>query len=194
MGWVIFLSRLRLGVNVERGDDFKAFLFKTAIGEQREAEIADADEHDRLQAFGAELVGDHLRQLLDIVAEAARAELAEIGEVLAKLGGLDARDLGQRLAGDGADGVVLQPRQAAQINGQTIDRFARNFRAVGFFQAAKGNSNPDGHASPRGNAGGRKLYRTIFKMASAARRLAPGPPREAMTSASFAWTFSRRAE
>jgi len=37
--------------------------------------------------------------LLDIVAEAARAELAEIGEVLAKLGGLDAGDLGERLAG-----------------------------------------------------------------------------------------------
>ncbi len=45
--------------------------------------------------------------------------------------------IGERLAGDGADGVVLEPREAAQVDGETINRLARDFGAVGFFQAAK---------------------------------------------------------
>ena len=44
----------------------------------------------------AEQIGDHRRKLLYVVAEAARAELAEVGEVLAQLRRLDARRLGQR--------------------------------------------------------------------------------------------------
>src|SRR6202034_222437 len=76
-------------------------------------------------------------QLRDIIAEAAGAELAEIGEVLAQLGGFDARDFGERFTGNRAHGIVLEPREAAQVDGQTINRFARNFWTVRFFQAGQ---------------------------------------------------------
>ena len=62
------------------------------------AEVANADENDGLQAVGTEQIDDHHGQLLDIVAQAARAELAEVSQVLAQLGGFDAGGLGQRLA------------------------------------------------------------------------------------------------
>src|SRR5205807_8758713 len=45
-----FASSVR--VAVERPNDFKAFLFKAAIGEQGESEVAGSNENDRLQAGG----------------------------------------------------------------------------------------------------------------------------------------------
>ena len=78
-----------------------------------------------------------LRELLHIVTQAARAELAEVGEVLAQLGGLDASDPGERLAGDGADGVVAEAREAAQINRETINRLAAMTGRSNFFKPRK---------------------------------------------------------
>ena len=37
------------GVLVERADDLETFLLETAVAEQRGAEVADTDEHDRLE-------------------------------------------------------------------------------------------------------------------------------------------------
>jgi hypothetical protein len=70
-------------------------------------------------------------------SEAARAEGAEIGEVLAQLRRLNASSAGERLAGNGTDAVFLQARQAAQINRETINRLARDDWAFRFLQAAK---------------------------------------------------------
>ncbi len=129
-----FLVALAVRLGVERGDDFKSFLFKAAIREQREAEVADAHQDDRLQPRRAEFLGDLFEKLRDIVAQAARAERAEIRQVFAQLRGLDAGGLGERLAGNGADAVLTQPREAAQIDRKAINRLARDFRAVDFFQ------------------------------------------------------------
>ena len=107
---------------------------KAAIRKERRAHVADADEHHWLQAARAQQVDDHLRELVHVVAEAARAELAEVGEVLAQLRGFDARDFRQRLAGDSANVVRLEPLEAAQIDGQTINRLARDLWAMCFFQ------------------------------------------------------------
>ena len=73
----------------------------------------------------------------DVVAESARAELAEVSEVFAELGGLDAGDFGERLTGNGLNIIVPQPRQTPRIYGQAVDRLARNFRAMRFLQAGE---------------------------------------------------------
>ena len=133
-----------LRLNIKRGDDFKPLLLKTAIGKQRKAEIPDADEDHRLKAVGAQQIGDHLGQLFDFIAQAAGAELAEIGEILAKLRRLDAGGGGERVAGDGADRVRLEPVQAAQVNGQTINRLAGNLGTARFLHVASQLNNPAG--------------------------------------------------
>ncbi len=110
-------------VGIEGGDDLEAFLGKAVVGEEGGAEVAGADEDDGLERLIAEHVGDHATQRLDVVAEAAGAELSEVGEVLAELGGFDAGGAGQGLAGDGLDGVVPQALEAAEVDGQPIDGF-----------------------------------------------------------------------
>ena len=85
-------------VDIESGDDFEAFLLETAIGKQRQAEMAGADEHNWLQPGCAQQIGDHRGQLFDVVSQASRAELAEVSQVFAQLRGLDAGRLGEGLA------------------------------------------------------------------------------------------------
>ena len=123
------------GLEIERRDDFKAFLFKPAIRKQRATEIADADEHDGLETGRAEQVGDHRCELIHIVTQTARAELPEVGEVFPKLRGLHTCGGGERFAGDGIDAVLFQALQAAQIDGEPIDSFAWDFGAKRLFQS-----------------------------------------------------------
>src|SRR5450432_361980 len=95
--------------------------------------MPDADQDDRLQMRRAKLLGNFFEKLRDLVAQAARAERAEIREVFAELGGLDAGGLRERLAGNRADAVLMQPREAAQINREAINRLARDDGTFGFF-------------------------------------------------------------
>jgi hypothetical protein len=74
--------------------------------------------------------------LLYIVAQTARAELAEISEVLAQLRRLHSCDFRERFTGYRVNVVGFQTLQAAQVNGQAIDGFARDFGAVRLFQCA----------------------------------------------------------
>src|ERR1039458_5873027 len=78
-----------------------------------------------------------LTLLTDIVAQAAGAELSKVSHVLAKLGGFDAGGAGQGIAGAGAKPIGLEPPQAAQINGQPVNCFPRNFCTNDLFQAAQ---------------------------------------------------------
>ena len=57
--------------------------------------------------------GQFAAQGIHAVAQAARAELSEIGQILAKLGRLDPRRLGQRRTRNGIDLIGLQPLQRA---------------------------------------------------------------------------------
>ena len=53
-----------------------------------------------------ELAGDLVQQVLDVVADAPGPVGTQVGEVLAHLGRVDARQLGEALRGDGADLLV----------------------------------------------------------------------------------------
>src|ERR1017187_2445777 len=110
---------------------------KSAIRQQRKTKIADADQNHRLQPRGTEFIGNFGRKFSDVVTEAAGAERAEAGEVFAELRGFDAGGLRQRLAGNRADAILAQPRQAAQVNRETVNRLARDDGTAGFFQGAQ---------------------------------------------------------
>ena len=53
-------------------------------------------------------------QVLDVIADAAHAELAEVGEVLADLRRVEVELLGQRLRRDGLDAGRLELVEAAR--------------------------------------------------------------------------------
>jgi len=125
---------LAVGFHVESGDDFEAFLFEAFVGKKREAEVADTDENDRLQAGRAEQVGNHFAELLNVVTESASAELAEVSEVFAELSGFDAGGFGEGFAGDGADVVLFETLQATEIDRQAVNCLARNFSSKSFLQ------------------------------------------------------------
>ena len=87
-----------VALGVEERDDREAFLPEARVVGEREPEVAGAEDRD---ADGAIEPEDHPQvalELLDVVADAAHAELAEVGEVLADLGGVQMELLGQRLA------------------------------------------------------------------------------------------------
>jgi len=73
-------------IEIKRGNDFKPFLFKSPVRKQRQTEVSDPDQNDRLQAVGSQEIGDHLPQLPDIVTEATGPELTKISKILAELG------------------------------------------------------------------------------------------------------------
>jgi uncharacterized oligopeptide transporter (OPT) family protein len=59
-------------------------------------------------------------QFLDVVADAAHAELAEVGEVLPNLRGVEVEALGERLRRDGLHAQLVERVQAAQVDRQPI--------------------------------------------------------------------------
>ena len=61
-------------------------------------------------------------EIADVVADAADAELAEVGEVLADLRGVQVELLGERLRRDGADARIFERVQAAQVDRQPVGR------------------------------------------------------------------------
>src|SRR5262249_13020546 len=61
-------------------------------------------------------------QVADVVADAAHAELAEIGEVLADLRRVQVELLRQRLRGNGLDARVLELVEAAKVHRQPVRR------------------------------------------------------------------------
>src|SRR3989449_5907409 len=64
----------------------------------------------------------------DVVADATHAELAEVGEVLAHLGGVQIEAVRHLLRGDGLDAVLLELEQAARVDGETVNRHLRDPR------------------------------------------------------------------
>jgi len=55
-------------------------------------------------------------QILDVIADAAHAKLAEVTEVFANLRGVQMKLLGERLRRDGLDPGRVQRIEAAKIN------------------------------------------------------------------------------
>ena len=59
-------------------------------------------------------------QIADVVADAADAELAEVGEVFANLRGVQVELLGERLRRNRPDAGALEQIEAAQVHRQTV--------------------------------------------------------------------------
>ena len=72
-------------------------------------------------------------QGVDVVADAADAELAELGEVLADLGGGEVVALRHLLRGDPVDAELLEMAQAAQVEREPVEGERRNLFQLVYF-------------------------------------------------------------
>jgi len=79
-------------------------------------EIAGADDDDTAFAVKAEDLDHVLAKLSDVVADAANAELTEVGEVLTNLGRVEVEAIGQRLAGDRVDALLDQAVHTSEVD------------------------------------------------------------------------------
>ena len=79
----------------EAGHFLAVLLLKSTVREQRSAEVAHADQHDRLQLRPAEDVGDFFAERGDFVPESTCAEMAKEGQVLPQLRRFNARSVCQ---------------------------------------------------------------------------------------------------
>ena len=93
---------------------------KPGIVGEREAEVAGAHDRDAQLAIEAENLPQVALQIVDVVADAADAELAEVREVLANLRGVQVELLGERLRRDRADAGVFELVEAAQVDRQPV--------------------------------------------------------------------------
>src|SRR5262245_46013063 len=115
------LPHLLAQVVEERGN-LEAFHPEAGVVGERQTEIAGAHDRDAQLAIEAENLSEMALQVADIVADPAHAELAEVGEVLADLRGVQMKLLGERLRRDRADAGVFERVQAPEIYGQSIGR------------------------------------------------------------------------
>ena len=126
------------GVGVDQRPDREPAGGEAAVVGQRVAEVADADDDDRPVLGQAELAGDLVDEVLDVVADAAGAVGAQVGEVLAQLGRVDPGGGGELLGGDRGDALVGQRAERPQVDGQPGHRGVRD--------AAGGGTRPRGAA------------------------------------------------
>src|SRR5262249_3237602 len=105
---------------VEERRDLEAFLPEAGIVGEREAEIAGAHDRDAEFAVEAENLPQVPFEIADVVADAADAELAEIGQVLANLRRVQVELLGERLRRDRAHAGVFERVEAAQVDRQAV--------------------------------------------------------------------------
>ena len=127
-----------LRVGVEDRGDVDAVLREDRAAGDRLAEAAGPDQRDVVLALRPQDLADLAEQRVDVVADAALAELAEAGQVPADLGGVDVRVVGDLLRGDALLPHLLGLRQDLEIAGE---------------------SRRDTHGQPFGQAG--SLYRRL---------------------------------
>ncbi len=107
---------------VEHGDQLEALLGEAAVAGQGGAQRAGAHDDHVPRALEAETALDLVDQAVDLVAHAARAELAEVREVLADLGRVQVDHAGELLGRDALDAARLELAQLAQVHGQARAR------------------------------------------------------------------------
>ena len=98
---------------VEQRGDLEALLPEPGIVGEGEPEVAGAHDGDAQLPIEAEDLAEVPFEIADVVADAADAELAEVREVLADLGGIEVELLGERLGRDGADARRLRARSGS---------------------------------------------------------------------------------
>ena len=111
-----------LRVGVEQCHDAEAAAAEAGVVGQRVAEVADPDDDDGPVLGHADLAGDLVAQVVDVVPDAAGAVAAEVGQVLAELGAVDPGGGGELLAGAGRGALLDQGGQGAEVDGQAGDR------------------------------------------------------------------------
>ena len=126
---------ISFGIDVEHRDDPEAVVGEDVGAGDRLAEVAGAEQGDVVLARGAQDLADLGDQRVDVVADAALAELAEAGEVAADLGRVDVGVVGELLRGDrvlahlpglGQDlEVAREPRRDAEREPVAVGREVR---------------------------------------------------------------------
>src|SRR5688572_4097870 len=91
-----FVADLGLG-DVEHRDNLEAFAFESRIVGERQTQVAGAHDGHAQLAIKAEDLAQVPLEILDVVADAPHAELAEIRKVLADLRRVEMELFGQRL-------------------------------------------------------------------------------------------------
>ena len=119
------------GVAVEQGDDPEAALGEPAVGRERPAEVAHADDGDRPVLGEPEHGGDLGGEALDVVADAAHAVGPEVGQVLAEHRGADAGGRRELLGAHRRDAVTGEGGQRPEVAGETGHRGVRDAPARG---------------------------------------------------------------
>ncbi len=102
-------------VDVEDRDDAEAVVGEDVGGGDRLAEVPGAEQRDVVLAGGAQDLADLRDERLDVVADAALAELAEAGQVAADLRRVDVRVVGELLRGDRLLAHLLGLREHLQV-------------------------------------------------------------------------------
>ena len=97
-------------VGVDERHDPKAAGAETTVVGEGAAQVSDSDDRDRPVAGEAELPGDLVEEVVDVVADAPRAVRPEVREVLADLGRVHAGQLGQPLRRDRRRPRARRPR------------------------------------------------------------------------------------
>src|SRR5262245_7787003 len=125
--------QLDLGPDLRRslikdGRDAEALTGEAPVVEQRRAEVAEADERHRPLAIEPEDPLQLSFQAGDVVADAADAELAEVGKVLADLRRVEVEAVRQLLRRHGLDAVFLELQQAPGVHRETTDRHLGDLR------------------------------------------------------------------
>src|SRR5687768_6180348 len=105
---------------IEHRDNLKSFVAEPWIIRQRQPEVPGTKDRDADTTIDPEDLPKVPPQLLDVVADAADPELAEVGEVLADLCGVEVKLLRHCLRRHRADAGRVEYVQAAQIHRQAI--------------------------------------------------------------------------
>ncbi len=105
---------------VEQRDHLEPVLAEAGVIGKREAEVAGTHDRHTDVAIETEDLLQVPPQLLDVVPDAAYAELAEVRQVLPNLRRIQLELLGKRLRRNRADAHRIEGRQRAQIHRQAI--------------------------------------------------------------------------
>ncbi len=105
---------------VEQRRNLKAFLLKPGIVGERETEVAGAEDGDLEPAIEAENLPQVLLEILDVVADAAHAELAEVRQVFANLRGVEMKLMREGLRRNGLHAVRIERVETSQIDGEPV--------------------------------------------------------------------------
>jgi hypothetical protein len=131
-------------VRLQQRDHSEAPLREALVVGQRVAEVADPDDRHRPVLLEPKLAPDLVDQVLDVVADPTGAVGAEIRQILANLGGIDAGRLGELLGGHRVRPSLGHVDQAAKVDGQP--------RHGGFGNAAISHVDSNPHCSNLGRS------------------------------------------